>query len=355
MNIPNDWPKWPQDGLEYLGRCPVCNSKSRTLLHEDLVDRLVGAPGRWKMYLCSYCRSGYLDPRPSRGTIGLAYADYPTHAPFTEESQKKGLGRLSSAIRNGYLNRRYHYRLSPAFHWGHWIMLALPAPFRWEWDQYARHLAPPSIPGMRLLDIGCGNGSFLVNARHSGWAVDGVEPDEEAASFARRMGLNIHSGAYESAAYPEAAFDVITTNQVIEHVHDPHDFVTHIYRWLKPGGQVWVGTPNLDSLIHKRFQKDYVNLHPPQHLTLFTTETLRRLFQGHNFSATRFRKRGLYDYRHSLMSLALSKGMTGTDAYKGDMHPSLLDRLRGIGYELAAWRSIGACSDLVMTAMKPVE
>lgn len=353
MKIPDYWPEWPQEGLEHLGRCPICNGNNRTLLHDNLIDPWFHAPGRWKMYLCSECQSGYLDPRPSQDTISLAYANYLTHAPLVEAPQRSKLGKLSSSIRNGYLNQRYRYRLSPASRWGHWIMFALPAPFRWEWDQYARHLAPPCNSGMRLLDIGCGNGSFLVNAREAGWAIDGIEPDEKAASIGREHGLRIHSGTYQSAPFPAATFDAITANQVIEHLHDPHDFVTHIYHWLKPGGHVWIGTPNIDCLIHKRFQHDYGNLHAPQHLTLFSPSTLRSLFETHGFSAVQFRKRGIYDYRRSLVSLALSKGMTGTDAYQGNSHPSLLDHLRGIGYELAAWRSIDACSDLVMTAMKP--
>jgi hypothetical protein len=72
---------WPSDGLELLGRCPCCHGSGRQLLHAELGDHIFHcAPGSWSMVRCTDCGSGYLDPRPSENTIGLAYAEYYTHA-----------------------------------------------------------------------------------------------------------------------------------------------------------------------------------------------------------------------------------------------------------------------------------
>jgi hypothetical protein len=66
---------WPESGLEYLNHCPLCQSPTRTILHDDLQDKVFFcAPGIWKMWRCDNCHSGYLDPRPNKKTIGLAYS-----------------------------------------------------------------------------------------------------------------------------------------------------------------------------------------------------------------------------------------------------------------------------------------
>jgi len=81
---------WPEDGLERVGRCPLCASSSRSVRHTDLSDRLFrAAPGRWTLHDCAGCGGAYVDPRPTRETIGLAYRSYYTHddeAPWPSRS-----------------------------------------------------------------------------------------------------------------------------------------------------------------------------------------------------------------------------------------------------------------------------
>lgn len=344
---------WPADGIESVDTCPLCNSQRRTLLYDNLSDRLFGAPGKWSLHRCDDCGLGYLAPRPNRPTIGLAYANYITHSPAVKQKRSGILGHLRECIRNGYLNRRYGYQLHPARNWGYWAMYLLPAPIRWEQDQHARHLPPPRPHCGELLDIGCGNGEFLLNARAAGWTVVGLEPDEQAASIGQQHDLEIHCATFDSADLPSGRFDVITSNQVIEHVHDPHAFVKKIHQWLKPGGTVWIGTPNLDSLIHAHFGINYGNLHPPQHLLMFTPSTLRTLFERNGFTSIEFRRRGFHDYSQSLGSAALMRGKSGPSVYLGVKHAPLIDKLRGIYFELAAWHDFRSCSDLVMLAKKP--
>src|SRR3546814_10135396 len=71
-------------------------------------------------------------------------------------------------------------------------MRLLPSPIRQEQDHRARHLPAPAHPGMHLLDIGCGNGEFLNNARSAGWNVRGIEPDNLASSLCLDSGLEVH-------------------------------------------------------------------------------------------------------------------------------------------------------------------
>ena len=107
--LPNEG-EWPVEGLETLGRCPVCGEGGRSLFLDRLRDTtFYTAPGEWTLWRCEGCRALYLDPQPTAETIGLAYQSYYTHeaspaaaggaAPQTGGGGLRGalIGRLSYA------------------------------------------------------------------------------------------------------------------------------------------------------------------------------------------------------------------------------------------------------------------
>lgn len=63
-------------------------------------------------------------------------------------------------------------------------------------------------------------------------------------------GLTVHLGGLETLASEREAFDGMTLNHVIEHVHNPRATLADCYRLLKPGGWLWLETPNLDAQGH---------------------------------------------------------------------------------------------------------
>lgn len=131
----------------------------------------------------------------------------------------------------------------------------------------------------RLLDIGCGNGSYLAMMKRLGWEVVGTEIDPKAADIATSsLGIFVHVGDLEDAPFEHASFDVITMSHVIEHVADPIEFLNTAARFLKPGGEMIVVTPNLSSLGSRIFGADWYYLDPPRHLYLFTPASVRLLF-----------------------------------------------------------------------------
>ena len=270
---------WPADGLESIGRCPVCGTSERVLLHPALVDGIFFcAPGRWQMFRCNGCGCGYLDPRPTAATIGLAYASYYTHAASDEPrwmSAATFLGRRFPAWRNAYLKRRFPaLRKEPSTSWAAHLVPLFPYG-RCLADRDVRHLPTPR-PNARLVDIGCGDGNFVRLAEQLGYAAEGLEFDAQAVAAARAQGLTIHLGGLPETGLATAAYDAVTLSQVIEHVHDPLAALRECARLLRPGGTVWVATPNVDAPGHRRFGPHWRGLEPPRHLVLFNAAALTR-------------------------------------------------------------------------------
>jgi SAM-dependent methyltransferase len=130
--------------------------------------------------------------------------------------------------------------------------------------------------GGRLLDVGCGNGSFLDQMRQLGWDVTGVEPDGAAVTVAReKLGLRVFEGSLEEAGLPGGHYDAITMNHVIEHLPDPIVTLKECHRVLRPGGKLIVATPNINSMGSQVFGEHWRGLEVPRHLHLFCPQSLR--------------------------------------------------------------------------------
>lgn len=101
------------------------------------------------------------------------------------------------------------------------------------------------------LDVGCGAGLLCEPLARLGATVTGVDaaPENIAAAKAHAAvsGLQIDYRAGEIAAQGLGQFDVITSMEVIEHVHDPAVFIGELKRHLKPDGLLLLSTPNRTS------------------------------------------------------------------------------------------------------------
>jgi 2-polyprenyl-3-methyl-5-hydroxy-6-metoxy-1,4-benzoquinol methylase len=125
----------------------------------------------------------------------------------------------------------------------------------------------------RLLDVGCATGYFLNAARLS-FEPYGIEPSRWAAQYARdKLRLDVRQGALEESDFPEGNFDVITLNDVIEHLADPQRCLTQLHRLLRPGGLLYIVTPNIDSLSARLLRGHWWGLRPA-HLYYFSARTL---------------------------------------------------------------------------------
>lgn len=318
---------WPSEGLERVEECPVCSFADRRLLHDQLSDSVFCAAGSWSLYGCEHCGSAYLDPRPTPEAIHIAYGRYFTHSdpqPPVSIATLSGVRRFRRALANGYRNWRYGSRFVPASRLG--VVTAWIVPGQREvLDNQLRYL-PRVWPGARLLDVGAGNGRFLVKARDIGWEVAGVEPDPEALAAARRGGLDARKGGIECFDDESASFDVVTMSHVIEHVHDPRRVLKRAFALLRPGGCLYLDTPNIDSYGHKKFGRHWRGLEPPRHLVLFNWESLEWLLSEIGFD--RVKRLPRTDVYPNLAAISRAIG-EGLDLETEKPLPTLGDRLVG--------------------------
>ncbi len=311
MKDNNDSGVWPANGVEAVGLCPVCGSPNRELLHQGLFDNVFHcAPGKWNMQKCKTCESAYLDPRPTKETIGLAYQAYYTHSNFdlSNGANRSGFRRLIRSLTNGYLNKKYLQENQPASPLGYYLIRLLPV-LRKNLDSGMRHLNPPPYAGARLLDLGCGNGEFLSRAKKMGWIVEGIDLDPAAVDAARRLGLDVSVGDIDVLSNKNSYYDLITCNHVIEHVYDSLGALSAMHRLLKPNGILWLETPNINAAGHLRFGKNWRGLEPPRHLTLFSYDSLKDSLRKSGFKVDDLPWNGLQVAGIHAVSNALAKGV----------------------------------------------
>lgn len=285
-NIDN---QWPEQDLESVSHCPVCGQCERTILHTGLQDYAFrAAEGKWNMYKCANCGIAYLDPRPTQSSIWRAYSNYYTHeTPISLTNSSKNKFRiLMRSLLNGYINSHYKLKIKPDLYIGRWLV-PLIAPLRSKADCELRHIPKNNGPTMRLLDVGCGNGGYMQLARKAGWDVEGIDFDQEAVNAAGALGLTVYVGGIDVLSNIREKYDVITLSHVIEHVYDPVGLLRNIHRLLKPGGSLWIETPNINSRLSLKYGKNWRGLEPPRHLVLFTCEQLRKLLFTVGFSGVR--------------------------------------------------------------------
>jgi 2-polyprenyl-3-methyl-5-hydroxy-6-metoxy-1,4-benzoquinol methylase len=280
--------EWPANGLESVEECPVCGSTRRRVLYGGLRDNVFFcAPGDWVLHDCLDCRSAFLDPRPSAATLHLAYRTYYTHEeqePISASSLR-GLRYVRRVLANGYKNWRFGARLKPS----NWLgaPLAFLLPFQRTAIEHEFRYLPRTAKHGRLLDIGFGSGDFLDAARAIGWEVTGIDTDSKVVSNALKRGLNVYQGDLEVLAGESNAFDFITLSHVIEHVHKPIPILEACYRLLKPGGKLWLETPNINSLGRMRFRNNWRGLETPRHLVIFNRRSLHTALNQIGFTEVR--------------------------------------------------------------------
>jgi len=154
---------------------------------------------------------------------------------------------------------------------------------RWEYRVTAERLREAAAEGsatFKLLDVGCGSGTFLASLdflplqnRHA------VDFSPLAIRECRTKGLPSYCGSIEAAVgagfVANGSLDAVTSFHCLEHVEQPVKFVEQMLALLKPGGTLWVSTPNSPM----SFEADWFDVmnHPPHHLGRWNPAAYRAL------------------------------------------------------------------------------
>jgi 2-polyprenyl-3-methyl-5-hydroxy-6-metoxy-1,4-benzoquinol methylase len=144
------------------------------------------------------------------------------------------------------------------------------------------HIPPPA----RLLDAGAGRGRFVLAAERAGYAARGIEPSSRGIAAAAASGAEVTKSTIDEARIPPASLDVVSLWHVLEHLDDPRAALVQIRGWLRPGGFLLVGVPNLASLQAVIGAERWYHLDVPRHRTHFTAQGLDRLLESSGFALT---------------------------------------------------------------------
>lgn len=154
--------------------------------------------------------------------------------------------------------------------------------------RFLRRIAPTG----RLLDVGCGPGHFLNDARAAGWEAVGLDPNPFNATFARdAYGVEVHTGTLTDAPFEPSSFDVVSMMGVVEHLPDPVGALRNVARWVRPGGGLFLLTQNIRSWLARLMGQRFVFIIPPEHVHYFSPATIRRLLQVTGFRVVSLRTR----------------------------------------------------------------
>jgi 2-polyprenyl-3-methyl-5-hydroxy-6-metoxy-1,4-benzoquinol methylase len=143
---------------------------------------------------------------------------------------------------------------------------------------------------IRILDVGCSNGSFVFIAKSLGLQAEGVDPSEKAVNDGIKRGLKLHLGILNDIAFDNDTFDAITLHEVIEHVSDPISLLKECARILRPNGILLVGTGNTESW-SRHMQKSRWNFFDMKqhggHISFFSPKSLNILASRTGFSVVK--------------------------------------------------------------------
>lgn len=164
---------------------------------------------------------------------------------------------------------------------------------------YFSHTRPELLPFIdfeitKVLDIGCGNGSFgsMLKSKF-GCTVFGIEPDKTSALQASEVLDKAINACFDEniVGLEEQQFDCIFFNDVLEHLTNPEEALALCKRYLKPSGKIIASIPNirwypviLALLRYKDFKYQDAGVMDKTHLRFFTEKSMVRLFENSGYN-----------------------------------------------------------------------
>lgn len=267
--------------------CPLCNCSDARTVFRSRDFRFKSADENFNIVKCKDCGFTYLNPRPDENEIAKFYP-----SDFNE------------------IDRSLFYTLlNPCF------KLAQQSTIKF-FKKYKR--------GGKALDVGCGNGEFILAMQRHSFDAWGVEINSAAKEFTdRRLEGRIIYKDIEECGFSPKSFDIITMFQSLEHIYDLGALFTEINRVLKDDGLLYICVPDSDFFEARLFGPYYYNLEIPRHLYFFTRKSLEALLLKHGFKVTILLKESLYEmvstpasFYHGIWNFLSDRGIRINNAIK---------------------------------------
>ncbi|GAB7082228.1 class I SAM-dependent methyltransferase [Megalodesulfovibrio paquesii] len=238
--------------------CVICGASQRAEIARGVDTIYQTSEQEFSYVACSACGHLYLCPRPRRESAHLIYpANY--GAQFSAQSGAKGIGELKRRIALARLKRVSHILR----------------------------------PGVRILELGCGDGQLLQSIRAAHPSAELWGADIQLAPHTREQfhaqQIFFKESFAEELEFPDGYFDLIIMTQLIEHLWAPEQVLENTRRILNPAGYMLIETPNTDGYDRAFFKTGaWGGYYFPRHLNLFNTTSLTRLLANHGFRVEEF-------------------------------------------------------------------
>ncbi len=144
-----------------------------------------------------------------------------------------------------------------------------------------------------ILDIGCGQGDFLVEAQKRGWNVYGTEFSQSAVSLCESRGIMMYQGELNDTIFKNISFDVITSFEVIEHINTPHKLMLIVDTKLRKEGLFYCTTPNFNALLRFFEKSQFKMIGYPEHISFYTKKSLVYLGNMYGFKVLKVLSTGI--------------------------------------------------------------
>lgn len=147
-----------------------------------------------------------------------------------------------------------------------------------------------------LLDVGCGTGQFLQFARRKGWQrLEGIELVPEIAERARSLSdAKIYTSTLLKADLPSHYYSGIVLWDIVEHLNDVESILQEVYRLLKPGGILLIGTVNRHGLSLRYLGVNALTVNPPEHILFFSARGMKSILELTGFRVYKLSSFSIY-------------------------------------------------------------
>lgn len=228
-----------------VAACPLCGGREFTPVCRAAAHAVVR---------CAGCQLHLLNPQPSDAELVEIY--HPHYSFFgAEPGAEACVSRVKQATAAHYLNL----------------------------------LAAAGVSGGSLLEIGCGDGDFLLQASRRNFPATGIDYSPHSCAKAQaKLGAaaRIICGEISAVADRRESYDLCVACDVIEHVRQPADFLQTLHGLLRPNGRLFIVTPDLDSLAAKLLRSRWPEF-KAEHMYYYTPRTLRRQLAQAGFTDIR--------------------------------------------------------------------